>query len=55
MSLGLVEIYELSQDLCGPEFFEILEANDVHPGDIEELLGNETMCQYERWLYAEIK
>lgn len=55
--LSTKEILELStsDNLSQEEFFEILESNNVHPGDIEELLGNEQTRAYEDWIYANIK
>lgn len=55
--MRLVEIYETYHDenVSADEFFEILEANHMHPGDIEELLGNETTRQYEQWVYFNLK
>ena len=53
MSLGLTEIYELSQDVSEEDLFIVLEANDVDPEDIEELLGKRFRRQYEQHLNGE--
>jgi hypothetical protein len=55
--LSTKEIWELftADDLSQEEFFEILESHNIHPGDIEELLGNETTRAYEQWMYFNIK
>lgn len=47
--------YENSDDMSEDDLFSAFESNNVHPGDIEILCGNEMMCRYERWIYFNIK
>ncbi len=54
-ALDIYNDYYNNDDMSTDELFEAFESNNIHPGDIESVLGNEMMCQYERWMYFNLK
>lgn len=53
--LSTQEILDIYNDpMVGTDFFEVIESHGVAPSEIE-FLGDETVKEYEQWMYFNVK